>query len=112
MGTIAPRSYIVLARPRHAMTTHEGRERFERRSTPLAGDGPSDRAGRAAQAGPGITYIRTTFVPGDQVVLHLFAAASPEALREAVERAQLDCDRVVEVLESADDGVTTERGSR
>jgi len=71
-----------------------------------------DRAARAAQAGSDITYIRTTFVPGDQVVLHLFAAASPEALREAVELAQLDCDRMVEVLESADHGATTERGSR
>ena len=30
------------------------------------------RAARAASVGPGITYIRTTIVPGDQTVLHLF----------------------------------------
>lgn len=71
-----------------------------------------DRAARAAQAGSGIRYVRTTFVPGDQVVLHLFEAASSEALRDAVDLAQLDCDRMVEVLESAEHGVTTERGSR
>ena len=64
------------------------------------------RAAGAARAGSGITYVRTTYVPGYQVVLHLFAAASPEALREAVELAQLDCDRIVEVLESEDRVVT------
>ena len=71
-----------------------------------------DRAARAAQAASGIRYIRTTFVPGDEVVLHLFEAGSSEALRNAVELVQLDCDRMVEVLESAEQGVTTERGPR
>ena len=47
-----------------------------------------DRAARAAQAGSGIRYIRTTIVPGDQSVLHLFEATSTDALREAVRIAQ------------------------
>ena len=71
-----------------------------------------DRAARAAQAGSGIRYVRTTYVPGDQVVLHLFEAGSSDALRDAVEQAKLDCDRMVEVLESAERGVTTEVGSK
>ena len=60
-----------------------------------------DRAARAAQAGSGIRYIRTTIVPGDQSVLHLFEATSTDALREAVRIAALDCDRIVEVVETA-----------
>jgi hypothetical protein len=58
------------------------------------------RAARAASVGSGITYIRTTIVPGDQTVLHLFEAASSEALQGAVEAAALDWDRIVEVVEA------------
>jgi hypothetical protein len=62
------------------------------------------RAARAAAVGSGITYIRTTVVPGDETLLHLFEAASPEALQEAVEGVALDCDRIVEVTEARADG--------
>jgi hypothetical protein len=58
------------------------------------------RAARAAAVGSGITYIRTTVVPGDETILHLFEAGSPEALQEAVETVALDCDRIVEVTEA------------
>lgn len=58
------------------------------------------RAERAAQLGTSIRYIRTTVVPGDQTVLHLFEATSPDALREAVTNAALECDRIVEVVET------------
>ena len=67
-----------------------------------------DRAARAAAAGSGITYIRTTIVPGDESVLHLFEAVSSDALREAVRVAALDCDRIVEVVEAQADA----RGGR
>ena len=63
------------------------------------------RAARAASVGSGITYIRTTIVPGDQTVLHLFEAASSEALQGAVEVAALDWDRIVEVVEVGDPSV-------
>ena len=61
------------------------------------------RAAHAAAIGSGITYIRTTIVPGDQTVLHLFEASSSEALLEAVGVAALDCDRIVEVVEAEAD---------
>ena len=63
------------------------------------------RAAHAAAIGSGITYIRTTVVPGDQTVLHLFEAASSEALQGAVEVAALDWDRIVEVVEIGESSV-------
>ena len=58
------------------------------------------RAELAAELGTGISYIRTTIVPGDQTLLHLFEATSSDALREAVTVAALECDRIVEVVET------------
>ncbi len=69
------------------------------------------RAERAAELGRGITYTRTTVVPADQVLLHQFEAASSAVLREAVAAAGLGCDRIVEVLEIADHGASSDRGS-
>jgi hypothetical protein len=59
-----------------------------------------ERAELAAELGAGIIYIRTTMVPGDQSLLHVFVAASRDALREAVAAASLECDRIVEVVET------------
>lgn len=62
-----------------------------------------DQRERAEQAGrlrTGIRYVRTTIVPGDETLLHLFEAVSAEALREAVAMAALGCDRIVEVVET------------
>ena len=59
-----------------------------------------ERARLAADLGTGIRYIRTTIVPGDQTLLHLFEAASSDALREAVLVAALECDRIVEAFEA------------
>ena len=58
------------------------------------------RAELAAELGTGISYIRTTIVPGDQTLLHLFEATSLDNLREAVSVASLECDRIVEVVEA------------
>jgi len=71
-----------------------------------------ERAASAARSASGVRYVRTTVVPGDQVVLHQFEAASSALLREAVAAARLDCDRIVEVLEIGDPNSSTERGSR
>ena len=70
-----------------------------------------DRAARAAQVGSGITYIRTTIVPGDESVLHLFEAASSDALQAAIRAAALDCDRIVEVVDVLPGTTRAERGA-
>jgi hypothetical protein len=55
----------------------------------------------AAQFGVGVVYIRTTIVPGDQTLFHLFEAPSANAVREAAIAAGLESERVVEVVEAA-----------
>jgi hypothetical protein len=67
------------------------------------------RAEAAARLGAGISYIRTTIVPADQTLLHVFEASSPEALGEAVAGAALECDRIVEVVETSGDSETPRR---
>jgi hypothetical protein len=61
------------------------------------------RARKAAEVGSGVRYIRTTFLPEDETVLHVFQAASPEALRDAARVAALPYDRIVEADESSVD---------
>ena len=63
-----------------------------------------ERAEQAGRLGTGIRYVRTTIVPGDETLLHLFEAASSEALRDAVAAAALGCDRIVEVVEALGPG--------
>lgn len=58
-----------------------------------------ERARRAAELGTGVRYLRTTFLPGDETVLHAFEAASPESLREAAHAAGLPYERIVEAVE-------------
>lgn len=66
-----------------------------------------ERAQRVAKTRAGIQYVRTTFLPGDETLLHLFEATSADVLREAVIVAGLECDRIVEAVEAsaqADEG--------
>jgi hypothetical protein len=58
-----------------------------------------DRARLAAQMGSGVRYVRTTFLPGDETLLHLFEATSPDALRDAARDAALQYERIVEAVE-------------
>lgn len=44
-------------------------------------------------------YLRSTFVPEDEICFHVFEAVSAEAVREAGERASLTFDRIVEARE-------------
>ena len=60
-----------------------------------------DRARRTAELGTGVRYVRTTFLPGDETVLHLFEAPSAEALDRAGQLAHLEFDRIVEAVEDA-----------
>ena len=72
---------------------------------PNNGDAPADareRAARAAELGAGVRYVRTTFLPGDETVLHVFEAASAEDLRRAAVLAALQHERIVEAVEARD----------
>jgi hypothetical protein len=44
-------------------------------------------------------YLRSTFVPEDEICFHVFEAVSAEAVREAGERAAVTFDRIVEARE-------------
>lgn len=58
-----------------------------------------ERAQLAGEVGTGVRYVRTTFLPGDETLLHVFEAESPEAVREAVQVAALPYERIVEAVE-------------
>jgi hypothetical protein len=61
------------------------------------------RAGLAAEAlaaeGLRVRHVRTSFLPDDEVCLHLFEAPSADAVSEAMRRAALAVDRIVETVE-------------
>jgi len=61
----------------------------------------SARARRAAELGTGVRYVRTTFLPGDETILHLFDAPSAEAVDQAGRMAELSFDRIVEAVEAS-----------
>jgi hypothetical protein len=58
-----------------------------------------ERARLAAELGTGVRYVRTTYLPGDETILHLFEATSADALGRAARRAALQYDRIVEAIE-------------
>jgi hypothetical protein len=60
-----------------------------------------ERARRAADAGDGVRYVRTTFLPTDEVLLHLFEAPSAAVLGDASRRVALPFERIVEAVEGA-----------
>ena len=66
-------------------------------------DDACERARLTAQAGAGVSYVHTTFLPGDETVLHLFEAPSAVALEAAGVQAGLDFARIVEAIEDAAD---------
>ena len=59
------------------------------------------QARRAAELGSGVRYVRTTFLPSDETIMHLFEAPSLEALETAGRRAALSFERIVEAIEQA-----------
>jgi hypothetical protein len=70
-------------------------------ATPAALDDARKRARRAAEIGNGIRYVRTTFLPEDETILHLFEAPSAAVLGDAGRRASLSFERIVEAVEGA-----------
>jgi hypothetical protein len=58
-----------------------------------------ERARRAGELGQGVLYIRTTYLPEDETLLHVFEAPSAAALQRASRLAELDFERIVEAIE-------------
>jgi hypothetical protein len=55
---------------------------------PAALDEARARAQLTAELGTGVRYLRTTFLPGDETLLHLFEAPSAEALDPSVDASK------------------------
>lgn len=60
-------------------------------------------ARRTAEVGSGIRHVDTTYLPGDETVLHLFDAPSLEALDKAARRAGLEFERIVDAVNDSAD---------
>lgn len=60
-----------------------------------------ERALRAGEFGVGVRYVRTTFLPDEETLLHVFEAPSVEALRNAGRLAALAYERIVEAVEGS-----------
>ena len=70
-----------------------------RAESPSALADAGERARSAAELDTAVRYVRTTFLPGDEQVLHLFEAPSHDAVRRAVRSAALKYERIVEAVE-------------
>lgn len=57
------------------------------------------RARLAAELGAGIRYVRTTYLPTDETLLHFFEAPSAAELDAAGRLARLRFERIVETIE-------------
>ena len=55
----------------------------------------------ASTAAGSVQYLRSTFVPEDEVCFHWFEAESVEAVSEVGERASLAFNRITEATEAA-----------
>src|SRR2546423_14438160 len=62
-----------------------------------------EQAQRAAVLGRGVRHVRTTFLPTDEVALHLFDAPSIAALARAGRLAALHYERIVEAFEGGEE---------
>ena len=60
-----------------------------------------ERALRAAKFGRGVRYVRTTFLPQEETLFHVFEASSPDTLRRAAHRAALAYERIVQAVEES-----------
>jgi hypothetical protein len=50
-----------------------------------------------------VRYVRTTFLPGDETVLHVFEAPSAGALARAGRLAALHYERIIEAVERSEE---------
>jgi hypothetical protein len=71
-------------------------------------DAQRQRAQQAGRLGPSVRYVRTTYLPTDETLLHVFEAASAETLGEALQDAALTYDRITDAIEPASSEVNVE----
>jgi hypothetical protein len=78
-------------------------ESYLSRTRPGELESLATRARDAAQAlaseGHDIAYLRSAFVPEDELCLHWFIASSPTLVTDLARLAKLEFDRVIEELE-------------
>jgi hypothetical protein len=76
---------------------------IERDEVAAAGDRSEVAAEALRRTGREIEYVRALLVPLDEVVFHLFVAQDASLVREAVSRASVTYERIVEsiVVETA-----------
>ena len=69
-----------------------------------------DRLRRATESltaeGAPVRHLRSTFLPGDELCLHLFEAESEAMVGEASRRAAIEPARVVQAISDAPGGAT------
>jgi hypothetical protein len=76
--------------------------------SPAAVADARERAQLTAELGADVRYVRTTFLPGDETVLHVFEAASAEAVARAARLAALEYERIVAAVERSPDSTTAQ----
>jgi hypothetical protein len=79
-------------------------ELYLSRTDPEGAGGTAARARsaarRAARHGRALRYVRTTFVPDDELCFVLFEGDAAETVAEAGRRAGLEFERIVEAIEA------------
>jgi hypothetical protein len=69
--------------------------------SPAGVEAARERARSLADEGAGVRYVRTTFLPDDETILHVFEAPSLTALSDAAQVAALRYERIVEAVEGS-----------
>jgi hypothetical protein len=72
--------------------------RIRRGDLPDAASRVRRAAEELASEGQPVRHLHTTFVPEDEVCLHVFEATSVAAVGEVMRRAALAADRIVEAV--------------
>ena len=86
-----------LPMPRYLVESYIPRSRaMEARA---AGRDARTAAEALAREGTQVRYVRTTLLPDDETCLHIFEAASEDAVGEVCRRAGIDTGRIVPALE-------------
>jgi len=67
----------------------------------VSGQRARTAAEQLAGEGVPIRYVRTTYLPEDEICFHLFEAPAPAAVEEASRRAALGRTRIVPAQEQA-----------
>ncbi len=71
---------------------------FTTEQLPMAAGAAKLTTEQMAQEGVPVRYLRSTFVPGEEKCFCLFDGPSPEAVKEANERAGLPFERILEAM--------------